>query len=87
MVVLVTGSGKTMIVMVGAAVADVRITILIVPFIALRNDLLGRLHKAGFQPLLWTSETRRAASLVIISIEAACSEGFLEYAQGLAMRQ
>jgi hypothetical protein len=40
-----------MIVMVGAAVADTRTTILIVPLIALRNDLLGRFHKVGFQLL------------------------------------
>jgi hypothetical protein len=76
-----------MIILVGVSLAEARTTILVVPLVALRNDLLGRFYKAGIQPLLWTTETRRSASLVLVSVEAACSEQFLEYAQRLAMRQ
>jgi hypothetical protein len=86
-IILATGSGKPMIILVGVSLAEARTTILVVPLVALRNDLLSRFNKAGIQPLLWTTETRRSASLVLVSVEAACSEHFLEYAQRLAMRQ
>ena len=76
-----------MIILVGVLLAKARTTILVVPLIALRNNLLGRFYKARIQPLLWTTETRRSASLVLVLVEATCSEQFLEYAQRLAMRQ
>jgi hypothetical protein len=76
-----------MIILVGVLLAEARTIILVVPLVALRNDLLGRFYKAGIQPLLWITETRRSASLVLVSVEAVCSEQFLEYAQRLAMRQ
>ncbi|KAG4427332.1 hypothetical protein IFR05_017185, partial [Cadophora sp. M221] len=50
--VIGTGSGKTMVVMIGAAIADAGTTILVLPM---------------------------SASLVIVSAEAACTQGFLEY--------
>jgi superfamily II DNA helicase RecQ len=86
-IVLGTGSAKTLIFMVGAALADAKTTILIVPLVALRNDLLGRLRRSGFQPLLWTPETRRTASLVVVAVETACTEPFIDYAQRLVNRQ
>jgi superfamily II DNA helicase RecQ len=51
-IILATGSGKTMIILVGVSLAEARTTILVVPLVALRNDLLGRFSKAGIQPLL-----------------------------------
>jgi len=86
-VILGTGSGKTMIITLSISLADAGTTILIVPLVALRNDLLRRFRDVGIQPLLWTNRTQRTASLVVVSVEAACSEKFLEYAQDLVMRQ
>lgn len=86
-VVLGTGSGKTLIFMVGAALADAKTTILIVPLVALRNDLLSRLRRSGFQPLIWTSKIRRAAPLVVVTVESACTAQFVEYGQRLVNRQ
>ena len=76
-----------MIILVRVLLAKARTIILVVPLIALRNNLLGRFYKAGIQPLLWTTETRRSASLVLVLVEAIYSKQFLEYAQRLAMRQ
>ena len=40
--VIGTGSGKTLVVMIGAVVADARTTILVLPMVALRGDMLRR---------------------------------------------
>jgi DEAD/DEAH box helicase len=86
-IILATGSGKTLIIVVGVSLADARTTILILPLVALRNDMLRRFKEVGIQLLVWAPGTRRTAPLVIVSVEAACSEGFVEYAQSLVMRQ
>jgi hypothetical protein len=51
-VVLATRSGKTLIITVGVSLADARTTILILPLVALRNDMLQRFTDAGIQPLI-----------------------------------
>jgi superfamily II DNA or RNA helicase len=86
-VILGTGSGKTMLITLSASLADAGTTILVLPLVALRNDLLRRFREVGIQPLIWTPLTQRTASLVIVSVELACSEQFLEYSQSLVMRQ
>jgi superfamily II DNA helicase RecQ len=50
--VIGTGSSKTLIVMVGAAVADAGTTILVLPMVALRGDMLRRFHEVGIRPLI-----------------------------------
>ena len=85
--VIGTSSGKTLVVMISAAVADARTTILVLPMVALRGDMLRRFHLVGIQPLIWSVGCRRSASLVIVSAEAACTRGFLEYAHALVQQQ
>jgi superfamily II DNA helicase RecQ len=80
-VVLGTGSGKSLIFMVGVAAADARTTILILPAVALRTDMLRRC------PLVWSLGSGQHASLVIVPAEMACTKSFLEYAHGLVRRQ
>ncbi|KAM3088999.1 hypothetical protein ACMFMG_000617 [Clarireedia jacksonii] len=79
-VVLVTGtgSGKTLLVMVGVALADAGNTILVLPMIALRSDMLRRFHQVGIRPLIWSVDCRQSAALVIVSAEVACTPSFLE---------
>ena len=77
--VLGTGSGKTMVVMISAALADAGTTILVLPMVALRSDMLRRFHEVGIWPLIWSIDSKQSASLVIVSAEAACTQGFLEY--------
>lgn len=85
--VIGTGSGKTLAVMIGAAVADAGTTILVLPMVALRADMLRRFHSVGIRPLIWSVDCKRTASLVIVSAEAACSQSFLEYAHVLVSKQ
>ncbi|PQE16365.1 telomere-associated recQ-like helicase protein [Rutstroemia sp. NJR-2017a BVV2] len=77
--VIGTGSGKTLVVMVGAALADAGTTILVLPMVALRGDMLRRFHQVGIRPLIWSVDCRQSAALVIVSAEAACTASFLEY--------
>jgi superfamily II DNA helicase RecQ len=53
-----TGSGKTLVVMIGAVVADARTTILVLPMVALRSDMLRRLHLVGIRPLIWSANCK-----------------------------
>ncbi|OBT81161.1 hypothetical protein VE02_10169, partial [Pseudogymnoascus sp. 03VT05] len=87
LLVMGTGSGKSLVFMVGACVADARTMILVLPMVALRGDMLDRCHRVGIQPLIWSIERRDSASLVIMSAEAVCTESFLEYAHLLVNRQ
>ena len=85
--VIGTGSGKSLIFMVGASVADAGTTILVLPMVILRGDMLRRCHLIGIRPLIWSVDIKQSASLVIVSAEAVCTETFLDYARGLVSRQ
>jgi superfamily II DNA helicase RecQ len=85
--VLGTGAGKTLVVMISASIADAGTTILILPTVALRGDMLGRFHKVGIRPLIWALGCKLSASLVIVSAEAACTQSFLEYCQTEVSKQ
>lgn len=89
-VVLATGSGKTLLFMVGAALEDARTTIVILPTVSLRGDMLRRVRKVGIKHSVWlpgSKTTNRASRLVVVSAEAACTESFLTYARRLADQQ
>ncbi|PNP44463.1 hypothetical protein TGAMA5MH_03809 [Trichoderma gamsii] len=89
-VVLATGSGKTLLFMVGAALEDARTTIVILPTVALRGDMLRRVRKVGIKHSVWlpgSKTTKRASRLVVVSAEAACIDSFLTYARRLVDQQ
>ncbi|KAJ9130107.1 DEAD/DEAH box helicase [Pleurostoma richardsiae] len=85
--VLATGSGKTLVVMVAAALEGAATTILILPTVALRSDMIGRLNRVRLRHHVWSPGSTRSAPLVIASAEAACTPGFLGYAHRLADRR
>jgi superfamily II DNA helicase RecQ len=68
--VIGTGSGKTLVVMIGAAIADAGTTILVLPMVALRGDMLRRFHEVGIWPLIWSANYKQLALLVIILAKA-----------------
>jgi hypothetical protein len=86
-VVLGTGSGKSLIVMVAAALEGAGTTIMVLPTVALRGNMLERVAKMGIRTILWSPGQTRSAPLVIVSAEAACTEGFDEYVVRLESRQ
>jgi superfamily II DNA helicase RecQ len=50
--VIGTGSGKTLLVMISAAAANTATTILVLPMVALCADMLRRFHEVGIWPLI-----------------------------------
>ncbi|KAF7880786.1 uncharacterized protein EAF01_000538 [Botrytis porri] len=85
--ILGTGSGKTLIPMLSASLADASTTIMIIPMVALRIDMIKRFNAVGIPSVVWSVECRETPPLVIVSAEAVCNDSFLEYAQGLVFRQ
>jgi hypothetical protein len=86
-VVLGTGSGKSLIFLTGAALSEAATTILILPTVALRNDMIGKLRKFGIKHHTWSPGSSRSAPLVIMAAEAACTSTFLDYARMLTDHQ
>ncbi|EXK24254.1 hypothetical protein FOMG_19006 [Fusarium oxysporum f. sp. melonis 26406] len=64
-----------------------RTTILILPTVALRGNMLGRLDEVALKHHVWYPSSTKSAPIVLISAEAACTERFLEYANQLCDRQ
>ncbi|KAI6777507.1 uncharacterized protein J7T54_004260, partial [Emericellopsis cladophorae] len=86
-VVLATGSGKTLLAMTAAVLEGAGTTILILPTVALRGHMLERLRAAGIPALVWAPGESSVAPLVVASAEAACTRSFLDYALRLEGRQ
>ena len=82
-----TGAGKTLVALLSATVAHARTTLFLLPMVALRGDMLRRCQQVGIRPLVWSVKSQETAPLVFIAIESACTEQFLDYAKGLALRQ
>ena len=85
--VLPTGSGKSLLFMLPCTLPGAQVTILIVPLVSLRGDLLRRMQALGIDHLEWTPGERREVALVIVSTEAASTKDFVKYARGLVARQ
>src|SRR6478609_7047625 len=86
-IVLATGSGKILVFIVGATLAGAKTTILILPTIALRNNMLRRLNKVALKHYIWRPGSKKSAPIIIISAKAAYTKAFLKYANQLSNRQ
>ena len=72
---------------VAASLAGAGTTVLILPTMALRGNMVGRLDEVRLRHHVWERESKRVAPVVIISAEAAYIDGFLDYAHRLVDRQ
>ncbi|KAF3029165.1 hypothetical protein E8E12_000446 [Didymella heteroderae] len=79
-VVLPTGGGKSLLFMVPACLPDPGVTIVVVPFRALLNDLSDRLEKAGIDYIEWRGGQVNPAAIVLVSADFAGRWNFLTYA-------
>ncbi|KAK4986088.1 hypothetical protein LTR66_007979 [Elasticomyces elasticus] len=79
-IVLPTGGGKTLLFTAPACLEDPGVTVVVVPFRALINDLKDRLKKARIEHLEWRNGEVNSAAVVIVSADFAGSWGFLTYA-------
>lgn len=87
-VVLPTGGGKTLLMMVAAKAQPEAIFIVVAPFRALIHNLIGRFTAANIPCFEWTSkdDDRRNASIVVVSADRVGNLKFRQYAQGLGPR-
>lgn len=92
--VLPTGAGKSIFFFLPAVVEVSGTTVVVVPFVALLNDLAERASAARLDFLLWKREfgedregtKQRDARLVLISADLAVSARFLGYLESLRSR-
>jgi superfamily II DNA helicase RecQ len=63
------------------------ITILVVPLVALRGDLLRRLRELQIDHIEWLLGEKRESGLVLVTAEAASTRDFLKYARALISQQ
>jgi superfamily II DNA or RNA helicase len=86
-VVLATGSGKSLIFMIGAMLEGAGTTILILPTVALRGNMVGRLDEVAIRHHVWCPGSTKSTPIVLVSAEAACTDRFLGYANRLCDKQ
>ncbi|KAH6661672.1 P-loop containing nucleoside triphosphate hydrolase protein [Halenospora varia] len=75
-VILATSKGKSLLFMLPCILPNARVTILVLPLMSLRGDLLRR-----------APGELRDAPLVFVTVKAACTEQFRTYAHRLAATQ
>jgi superfamily II DNA or RNA helicase len=80
-VVLPTGGGKSLLFMTPACLEDAGVTVVIVPFRALINNLVETAKKAGIDGMEWRPGETNPATLVFVSADKIMGSGFLGYAQ------
>ena len=85
--ILPTGAGKSMLFMLPCTLPEAGVTILVVPLVSLRGDLLRRVRELNIDYLVWTLGEVRDAPLVFVTVEAACTKQFMAYARKLAATQ
>ncbi|KAI7228335.1 hypothetical protein KC365_g8524, partial [Hortaea werneckii] len=85
--ILPTGAGKSLLFMLPCTLPDAGTTVLVVPLIELRGDLMRRMRKLRIEHIEWQPGERRDAPLVIVSVEAAGSKDFCKYARMLISQQ
>lgn len=83
-VVLGTGEGKSLLFMLPCVLPHAGTTILILPLVSLRGDLLRRTRDLAIDHWVWTPHETRTAPLVFVSAEAAGTKAFRAYAYRLA---
>lgn len=79
-IILPTGAGKTIVFLVPTLLPGAQVTVVIIPLIALKHDLLRRCKEWGIEPLCYRPESwhedrlHAVPSLVLIDIDLAVSE-------------
>ena len=74
MVVIATSEGKSLLFILPYTLPDARVTILVLPLVSLRGDLLRRVRELGIDHLVWAPGEQRDTPLVFVIVEAACTE-------------
>lgn len=79
-VVLPTGGGKSLLFTVPACLQDAGVTVVVVPYRALIEDLVTRITRSGIDCVEWKGGHTNPAAVVAVSADVAGRSGFLSYA-------
>lgn len=89
-IVLPTGAGKSILFMLPAILRDGGTSIVVVPFVALMEDLISRAHEMGVDCIRFKTSLsagrdglQRAARLVVVSADVVSGAEFPAYMEGL----
>ena len=86
-VVLPTGGGKSLLFTLPACVEEPGVTVVVVPYRALIEDLVGRIQQCGVECMEWKHGENNPASVVVVSADVAgdmkSAGNFLGYARML----
>ena len=84
-IVLPTGSGKSVLFFSVAAMTTQQTVIVVVPFATLVDDIVNRAREGGLRCEEWKDEKsiNGLPQLIVVSADKAVSGGFLQYAKGL----
>ncbi|KAK6414097.1 hypothetical protein LTR95_017782, partial [Oleoguttula sp. CCFEE 5521] len=85
--ILTTGAGQSLLFMLPCSLPDAGITILVMPLVALRGDLLRRLQEHRIDHVEWLPGEKRESSLILLTVGAASTRDLLKYARALVTRQ
>jgi superfamily II DNA or RNA helicase len=86
-VVLPTGGGKSLPIMLAASLRNPGVTILVAPFTALLKDYVKRLKLSSIDHVVWDHGETRWAPLVIVSADHSVCSDFTTYAFMLGNRK
>lgn len=83
MVTMPTGAGKSLVVVMTATLARDRVTVVVVPFIALRQDARRRYAALGLQSHVYEAGKADQASVVLATPESVATGHFRQYLASL----
>ncbi|KAK3896340.1 ATP-dependent DNA helicase, partial [Staphylotrichum tortipilum] len=82
-----TGEGKSISFMLPAFCSPDGVTVVVVPLVALRDDLSSRCERHGIEAHVWQRQgPNRAAAIVFVTPESAVTEGFRTFINRLQAR-
>jgi superfamily II DNA helicase RecQ len=84
-VILPTGGGKSLLFMLPATLPDAKSTVVVVPFVALTEDLMQKCEDAGIDCIEWKENRPGKASIIFVAAETAAKKTFLDYACNLRL--
>jgi len=88
-IVLGTGSGKSLLFFSVAALLSHQTVVVVVPFAALVDDLIARArgHQLTCEEWQWQRQWKLLPQLLIVSADRAVDSGFLHFAKGLELNK
>ncbi|KAI4192651.1 MAG: hypothetical protein LQ350_008599 [Teloschistes chrysophthalmus] len=87
-VVMGTGGGKSLLFMLPAWISRGGTTVVVVPLIALRQDLIDRCRQVGIPCAIWkSSQPADGARIVLVTSESAVGEAFATFLNRLKTMQ